>query len=54
MGDNQGTKVKKLQATQSQFIKQPLIRIGLAQVYTGITQSIARAGILFLKKVKAK
>lgn len=33
MGDNQGTKVKKLQAAQAQFIKQPLIRIGLVQMY---------------------
>lgn len=28
MGDNQGTKVRKLQAARSRFMKGPLIRIG--------------------------
>lgn len=38
MGNNQETKVKKLQATQSQFIKEPLIRIHPMKVYTGRAQ----------------
>lgn len=38
MGDNQETKVKKLQATQSRFIKESLIRIHPLKVYTGRAQ----------------
>lgn len=52
MGDSRETKVKKLQVTHSQFIKQPLIRIGLVQVNRGIAQSIAHTGILLKEKVK--
>lgn len=46
MGDNQGTKVKKLQAAQAQFIKQSLIWIGLRQMDTGRAQAIVHTGIL--------
>ena len=49
MGDNERTKVKKVPAAQTQFIKQPLIRTGLEQVHTGMAQSIAQPGILFKK-----
>lgn len=34
MGDNQGTKVKKLRAARSQFMNRPLIRIGLGKGHT--------------------